>query len=124
VKIDLREFNLLPGRVDLKVKIDARFRFEGRLMVEDNRSDVRGEANIGQIVTIEARYWTDDRGLHVDARATALKFSVKIHELVPEEAAGGKRAFAKLALKQLARQRKELLRDFNDWQAEYQRKVR
>lgn len=124
VKIELREFNLLPGRADLKVKINALFRFEGRVTVDDETSDVRGEANIGHIVTIEAKYWVDDRGLHVDARATELKFSVTLRELAPEDAGGGKRAFAKLALAQLARQREELLRDFNDWQADYQRKMR
>jgi hypothetical protein len=170
VKIELREFNLLPGRVDLKVKINAPFRFEGRITiddavvqnsmwegsptpmgrrdsirvelqseigvgdashsslltakpVDDKTSDVRGEANIGQIVTIEAKYWVDDRGLHIDARATELKFSVAVRELAPEDAAGGKRAVAKMTLAQLARQREELLRDFNDWQAAYQRKL-
>jgi hypothetical protein len=169
VKIELREFNLLPGRVDLKVKINALFRFDGRVTVDealahslvwegspipmircapqqvevrreivvrhgrssigdashvdDKTSDVRGEANIGQIVTIEARYWADNEGLHVDARATELKFTVAVRELAPEDAAGGKRAVAKIALGQLARQREELLRDFNDWQADYQRKM-
>jgi hypothetical protein len=124
VKIELREFNLLPGRVDLKVKINALFRFEGRVTVDDKTSDVRGEANIGQIVTFEAKYWVDDQGLHVDARATELKFSVAVRELAPEDAAGGKRAVARIALAQFARQREELLRDFNDWHAEYQRKMR
>jgi hypothetical protein len=124
VKIELREFNLLPGRVDLKVKINALFRFDGRVTVDDKTSDVRGEANIGQIITIEAKYWVDDRGLHVDARATELKFSVAVRELAPEDAAGGKRPFAKMTLAQLARQREEVLRDFNDWQAAYQRKLR
>ena len=60
VKIDLREFNLLPGRADLKVKISALFRFEGRVTVDDENSDVRGEARIGQLITIEAKYWADD----------------------------------------------------------------
>ena len=98
VKIDLREFNLLPGRADLKVKINARIRFEGRVTVDDKTSDVRGEANIGQLITIEAKYWADDQGLHVDAKATELKFSIAVRELVPEDAAGGKRAFAKMTL--------------------------
>jgi hypothetical protein len=124
VKIDLREFNLLPGRADLKVKINALFRFDGRVTVDDKTSDVRGEANIGQLITIEAKYWADDQGLHVDAKATELKFSIAVRELVPEDAVGGKRAFAKMTLAQLARQRDELLRDFNDWQADYQRKMR
>jgi hypothetical protein len=124
VKIELREFNLLPGRADLKVKINALVRFDGQMLLDNNKRDVRGEANIGQLITIEARYWVDDRGLHVEARATELKFSVAVRELWPEDAAGGKRAFARIALAQLARQREELLRDFNDWQAEYQRKMR
>jgi hypothetical protein len=124
VKIDLREFSLLPGRADLKVKINALFRFEGRVTVDDKSSDVRGEANIGQLITIEAKYWADDQGLHIDARATELKFSMAIRELWPEDAAGGKRAAARITLAQLARQRDELLRDFNDWQADYQRKMR
>jgi hypothetical protein len=124
VKIDLREFNLLPGRVDLKVKITARIRFEGRVTVDDKTTDVRGEANIGQIVTIEARYWVDDQGWRAEAKATELKFSIAVRELWPEDAAGGKRAVGKIALAQLARQREELLRDFNDWQADYQRKMR
>jgi hypothetical protein len=123
VKVELREFNLLPGRADLKVKINALFRFDGRVTADDKAIDVRGEANFGQLITIEARYWSDDRGLHVEAKATKLKFSVAVRELVPEDAAGGKRAVAKIALAQLARQREELLRDFNDWQAEYQRKM-
>jgi hypothetical protein len=124
VKIDLQEFNLLPGRADLKVKISALFRFEGRVTVDDEKSDVRGEARIGQLITIEAKYWADEQGLHVDAKATELKFSIAVRELAPEDAAGGKRAVAKIALAQLARQREELLRDFNDWQADYQRKMR
>jgi hypothetical protein len=123
VKIDLQEFNLLPGRADLKVKINALFRFEGRVTVDDEKSDVRGEARIGQLITIEARYWVDDQGLHVEARATELKFSIAVRELAPEDAAGGKRAVARIALAQLARQRDELLREFNDWQADYQRKM-
>jgi hypothetical protein len=171
VKIELREFNLLPGRVDLKVKINALFRFDGRVTVDDasahqnlwedsvapigrrerlrvklqrkigvgdashieigdashiddKTADVRGEGNLGQLVTFEAKYWVDDQGLHVEAKATELKFSVAVRELAPEDAAGGKRAFARIALAQLARQREELLRDFNDWHADYQRKMR
>jgi hypothetical protein len=123
VKIDLREFHLLPGRADLSVKITARVGFEGRIRVDDKTSDVRGEANIGQLITIEAKYWVDDQGLHVDARATELKFSIAVRELAPEDVAGGKRAVARITLAQLARQREELLRDFNDWQADYQRKM-
>jgi hypothetical protein len=124
VKVELKEFQLLPGRADLKVKIDALIRFDGRVTIDEKAIDVRGEANIGQLLTIEAKYWTDDRGLHVDATATEVKFSVAVRELVPEDAGGGKRAIAKIMLAQLARQRKQLLRDFNDWQAEYQRKMR
>jgi hypothetical protein len=124
VKIELREFHLLPGRVDLKVKINALFRFDGRVTVDDQTSDVRGEGNLGQLVTFEAKYWVDDRGLHVEARATELKFSVAVRELAPEDAAGGKRAFSRIALAQLARQREELLRDFNDWHDQYQRNMR
>jgi hypothetical protein len=124
VKIELRKFELLPGRADLKVKIKALFRFDGRVTVDDTTSDVRGEANIGQLVTIEAKYWVDDQGWHAEAKATELKFSVAVRELAPDEAAGGKRAVAKIALAQLARQRDELLREFNDWQADYQRKLR
>ncbi|HEY3392216.1 MAG TPA: hypothetical protein VGK58_05895 [Lacipirellulaceae bacterium] len=81
VKIELREFELLLGRADLKVKINALFRFDGRVAVDDKRIDVRGEATIGQIVTIEAKYWVDDRGLHIDARATELKFSARCASL-------------------------------------------
>jgi len=124
VKIELREFELLPGRADLKVKIKALLRFDGRVTVDDKTSDIRGEANIGQLVTIEAKYFVDDQGLHVDAKATELKFSVAVRELAPAGAAGGRRAFAKIVLAQLARQREELLREFNDWQAAYQRNLR
>ncbi|HEX2476879.1 MAG TPA: hypothetical protein VHK01_19145, partial [Lacipirellulaceae bacterium] len=98
VKIDLREFNLLPGRVDLKVKITARIRFEGRVTVDEKTTDVRGEANIGQLVTIEAKYWVDDQGWRAEAKATELKFSIAVRELWPEDAAGGKRAVARLTL--------------------------
>jgi hypothetical protein len=124
VKIELREFNLLPGRADLKVKITARVRFDGRITIDEKTTDVRGEANIGQLVTIEAKYWVDDQGWRAEAKATELKFSIAVRELFPEDAAGGKQSVAKIALAQLARQREELLRDFNDWQAEYQRKMR
>jgi hypothetical protein len=124
VKIELKEFELGPGSVRLKANIVALFRFEGKVTVDKEAKDVRGEANVGQLVTIEAQYWIDNTGLHVDAKATEMKFSAKVRELVPEDAAGGKAAFGKLVLKQLGRQKEAILREFNNWQQEYQRRMR
>lgn len=123
-KIELKEFELLPGRVTLKFKVNAPFRFEGQVTIDDTTTDVRGMANIVQLISLEAKYSLDDRGLHVDAKATDIKFSAKIDEVVPEGAGGGKAALAKLVVRQLRRQKDELLREFNEWQQEYQRKSR
>jgi hypothetical protein len=124
LKVELREFQLLPGRVDLKFRLLTRFRFEGQITGDDTTRDGRGEADIGQLITLEAKYWIDSEGLHVDARATDIKFSVKIRELTPADIAGGPAAVARIASQQLRRQKDELLRQFNEWQAEYQRKMR
>jgi hypothetical protein len=123
LQVELRKFSLLPGRADLKFRLLARFRFEGKITIDDVTRDCRGEADIGQLVTIEAKYWVDSDGLHVDARATDIKFSVKIHEITPDDIAGGREAAGKIAVQQLRRQKDELLRQFNEWQAEYQRKM-
>jgi hypothetical protein len=124
VKVKLIELELLPGRADLKCRIDCRFRLDGKLTVDDSESDFRGEANVGQLFTVEAKYWSDDRGSHIDAKITELKFSIKIHELYPENAGGGKTPVAKIILKQLGKQKEDLLREINEWQAEYTRNFR
>jgi hypothetical protein len=49
---------------------------------------------------------------------------VKIRELTPDDIAGGPTAVTKIAVQQLRRQKDELLRQFNEWQADYQRKMR
>jgi hypothetical protein len=124
VKVELREFDLLPGSVKIQFKVSARFRFEGNVTLEEQTTDVRGEAKIGQLVSLEAKYMVDDRGLHVDAKATDIKFSAKITEVFPEDAGGGKEALAKTVARQLRRQKEDILREFNEWQQEYQRKNR
>jgi hypothetical protein len=124
VKTEIKELKLLPDSVTLKFKVDAPFRFEGKLINDDKEQDIRGKANIGQLVSIEAKYWFDDRGLQVDAKATDMEFSGKVEELMPEDGGGGKSAAGKILIKQLNRQKDDLLRDFNQWQQEYQRKNR
>ena len=124
LKVEIREFELLPDRVTMKFRLLARFRFEGKITVDDTVTEGRGQADIGQLISLEAKYWFDNDGLHVDARATDMKFSVKVRELVPEDLVGGAAAVGKIAAQQLRRQKDELLRQFNEWQADYQRKMR
>jgi hypothetical protein len=124
VKIELKEFKLLLSSVELKFKITAPFLFEGTVKSEDGDRELRGKGDISQLVSMQAKYWFDRQGLQVEAKATDIEFSGKIVELTPEDVGGGKSAVGKLIVGQLQRQKDELLRSFNEWQAEYERKSR
>jgi hypothetical protein len=122
VEVEVKELRLVPGHVTTKVAIDTRFEFEGKLTVDDEETDARATATVRPTIDIEADYRIEDNWIHVDARVTDVEFEVELLELEPDDLPGGKRVAEELIVKELKRQKDDLIREINEWVSEQNRR--
>jgi hypothetical protein len=119
VEVEVLEITVLPNHVSIKFQIDARLGFEGTLETKEEKTDIRGEADVGQEVSVEADYYFLEGQLKVQAKITEIEFAVKIRDVTPGNIPGGKERIEKLAQEELDRQRDDLLQEMNDWLDQY-----
>jgi hypothetical protein len=121
VKVKIKDFLFVPGRVTVTFTIDARFEFEGTLEVKDERLEASGIADIEHEVDLTADYWFENGQLRINSRVTDAKFDVDVLELEPADLPGGKESAAKAAEMALDRQKDEIIRELNEWLEEQNR---
>ena len=119
VRVEITDFKFVPGRIELTYDVDCRFRFAGKIKVEETEHDVKGTADVGAQVDLKATYHDDNGEVIIDAKITDMdEFDVDVVELEPDDLAGGKDLVEKIAGQAFDDHKDELMRDVNKWMEE------
>src|SRR3990172_7652797 len=108
VKIEITDFLFVPGRVTVTFNVESRFRFAGKVTVEETQLDVEGTADVGAQIDLVADYRDENGELFIDSRITDMdEFEVDVVELQPADLPGGKELVEKLAKQSIEKHRSE-----------------
>jgi hypothetical protein len=116
--VEITNFKSGSGHVELSLRINGRFGFDGTFTAQGKTTGVTATADIRQDVEMVVDYATIENRLSIDARVTEAKFHVDMVKLEPSNVLGGAALVTEAAEKELDRQKAELMKELNDWLAE------
>jgi hypothetical protein len=118
IAIEITSFKSSSGHVELALRINGRFSFDGTFTAQGKTTDVKAAADIRQDVEMVVDYATIENGLSIDARVTEAKFHVDLVKLEPSDLPGGAALLTEAAEKELEGRKAELVKELNEWLAE------
>jgi hypothetical protein len=111
--VEIADFQFVSGSANLTLRTTTRFALEGQLTLNRETKNVSGTASVQQDVdfAVDIDFETGS----VEVRATDAKFKVKVLEMTPADLPGGKPFATELVETQIDRQKRDLLKDLNEW---------
>jgi hypothetical protein len=118
IAVEITSFKSGSGHVELALRINGRFGFDGTFTAQGKKTDVKATADVRQDVAMVVDYATIENRLSIDARVTEAKFHVDLVKMEPSNVPGGAALVTEVAEKELDRQKAELIKELDDWLAE------